>query len=120
MNTSFAAYAWNASPIDGTDIMRCFAAKARTFHFPLDMQEQQERIIGNPGERSLQHLETMFPLWYRQKELLKILVIEQRERHIAWDNKSKLKRVFAPGDLVVIRRQVQSSAATGQPAKMRM
>ena len=28
MNTSFAAYAWNASPVDGTNVVRSFAAKA--------------------------------------------------------------------------------------------
>jgi hypothetical protein len=58
MNTSFASYAWNGSPIDGTDIIRSFAAKARTFHFPLDVKEQLPRIIGNPGERALQHVES--------------------------------------------------------------
>ena len=28
MNIMFATYAWNASPIDGTDVVRSFAAKA--------------------------------------------------------------------------------------------
>jgi Integrase zinc binding domain len=73
MNTSFTSYAWNGSPIDGMDIIRSFAAKARTFHFPLDVKERLPRIIGNPGERALQHVETMFPLWFLQKELLQIL-----------------------------------------------
>jgi hypothetical protein len=53
MNVYFAMYAWNASPIDGTDIVRSFAAKARTFNFPLDVQEEPVRLIGNPGERCL-------------------------------------------------------------------
>ena len=100
--------------------MRCFVAKARTFHFPLDVQEEPDRIIGNPGERSLQHLETMFPLWYRQMKLLTILVEERREKHMEWANKHKTCREFAPGDLVVVRRQIQSSAATGRPAKLRI
>ena len=120
MNTAFAAHAWNASPIDGTDIMRCFVAKARNFHFPLDVQEEPARIIGNPGERSLQHLETMFPLWYKQKELLSLLVEENRDKHRAWKNKGKTRREFFPGDLVLIKRQVQSSAITGRPAKLRV
>jgi hypothetical protein len=42
MNCLFAAYAWNGSPVDGTDIIRSFAAKARTFHFPLDVQTNDE------------------------------------------------------------------------------
>jgi hypothetical protein len=32
----FALYAWNASPIDGLDVIRSFAGKARTFRSPLD------------------------------------------------------------------------------------
>ena len=64
MNAFFAAYAWNSSPIDGTDVVRSFAAKARVFHFPLDVQEKVPRIIGNQGEVALQHVETVFPLWF--------------------------------------------------------
>jgi hypothetical protein len=120
MNTSLAAYALNASPIDGTDVVRSFAAKARTFNFPLDVQEEPERIMGNPGKRALQHVEAMFPLWFKQKELLRLLILERREKHTAWANRNKTKRSFQPGDLVVIRRQVTSDASTGRPAKLRM
>jgi Integrase zinc binding domain len=102
MNTSFASYAWNGSPIDGSDIIRSFAAKARTFHFPLDVKEQLPRIIGNPGERALQHVEMMFPLWFQQKELLQILVQEQQLRHTEWANRNKKRREFFPGDIVVV------------------
>ena len=76
----FVAYAWNDSPIDGTDIIRSFAAKARTFHFPLDIQMGNKitRIPGQ-GEATIQHVKTMFPLWFRQKELLKELTKDRRE-----------------------------------------
>jgi hypothetical protein len=120
MNTSFASYAWNGSPIDGTDIIRSFAAKARTFHFPLDVKEQLPRIIGNPGERALQHVETMFPLWFQQKELLQILVQERRLRHTEWANRNKKHREFFPGDIVVVRRQIKSDASAGRPAKLQI
>jgi hypothetical protein len=120
MNTSFALYAWNGSPIDGTDIIRSFAAKARTFHFPLDVKEQLPRIIGNPGERALQHVETMFPLWFQQKELLQVLVQERRLRHTELANRNKKCREFFPGDIVVVRRQIKSDASTGRPAKLRI
>jgi hypothetical protein len=117
MNTSFASYAWNGSPIDGTDIIRSFAAKARTFHFPLDVKEQLPRIIGNPRERALQHVETMFPLWFQQKELLQILVQERQLRHTEWANRNKKRREFFPGDIVVVGRQIKSDASVGRPAK---
>jgi hypothetical protein len=120
MNTSFAAYAWNASPVDGTDVIRSFAAKARTFHFPLDVQEEPPRVIGSAGERTLQHIETVFPLWFQQKEILRLLVMERREKHTQWANRSKTRREFCPGDIVVVRRQVTSDASAGRPAKLRM
>jgi hypothetical protein len=63
MNAIFASYAWNASPIDGTDVISSFAAKARTFRFPLDIQgHHEEARIPQEGEQAIQHLETMFPL----------------------------------------------------------
>ena len=92
INASSAAYAWNAAPVDGTDVIRSFAAKARQFHFPLDVAEPVERIIGSPGEQMLQHIETMFPLWFKQKELLKLLTEDRRARHTALANKNRTKR----------------------------
>ncbi len=90
MNALFAAYAWNGSPVDGTDIIRSFAAKARTFHFPLDIQTGEEIArIPEQGEATIQHLETMFPLWFRQKELLKELTKDRREHHRELANKNK-------------------------------
>ena len=89
INASFAAYAWNAAPVDDTDVVRLFAAKARTFRFPLDISEPVPRIISNPGKASLQHIEMMFPLWFQQKELLRLLTEDQRARHTALANKGK-------------------------------
>ena len=119
MNALFAAYAWNGSPVDGTDIIRSFAAKARTFHFPLDVQTENEVArIPQQGEATIQHVETMFPLWFRQKELLKLLNDERRTRHREMANETKRKRTFQPGDLVLVRKQVTSKAAEGKPAKL--
>jgi hypothetical protein len=120
MNVYFAMYAWNASPIDGTDIVRSFAAKASTFNFALDVQEEHVRLIGNPGERAVQHVETMFPLWFCQKALFDILTEERWEKHRQYANANQQRREFQPGDIVVIRRQIQSDASTGRPAKLRM
>ena len=114
----FASYAWNASPVDGLDVIRSFAAKARTFRFPLDIAQEDgaETRIPEQGEETLQHVETMFPLWYRQKELLKILNTERRARHRELANKHRNKRNFNPGDIVIVRKQVNSKE--GQPAKL--
>ena len=114
----FAAYAWNASPVDGLDVIRSFAAKARTFRFPLDIGQEDgiETVIPEEGEDTLDHLETMFPLWYRQKEMLKILNLERRRRHRDLANAGKNKRTFKPGDIVIVRKQIKSKE--GKPAKL--
>jgi hypothetical protein len=119
MNTVFASYAWNASPIDGTNVIRSFAAKAWTFRSPLDTQgTHEEARIPQEGEQARQHLGTMFPLWYQQKELLRIINEERRNRHQELANKHKKKRTFQPGDLVIIRKQVNSQGDEGKPAKL--
>lgn len=46
-----AAYAWNASSIDGTDIVRSVPAIGRELRFPLDIHESTLlTIIDNPGQ----------------------------------------------------------------------
>jgi hypothetical protein len=117
MAALFASYAWNASPIDGLDVIRSFAAKARTFRFPLDTSmEGEEAGIPTEGEKTIEHLETMFPLWFRQKTLLKMLNEERRRRHRKMMNSGRKPRTFQPNDIVVVRKQVKSKE--GQPAKL--
>jgi hypothetical protein len=90
MNSLFATCAWNGSPADGTDVIRSFAAKARTFHFPLDVQNSNEIAhVPQQGEATSQHVETMFPLWFRQKELLQLLNEERRTHHREMANQNK-------------------------------
>ena len=116
---AFAAYSWNAAPIDGTNIVRSFVAKGRDFPFPLQIAEDNNppRIPPGQGEAAISHVETMFPLWAQQSTMLQILVAERRERPREMINQSKSQRVFNPGDLVIIRKQVQSDSALGRPAK---
>ena len=120
LDRSFATYAWNAAPVDGTDIARSIPAKMRTFRFPLELQDETV-IEGRAlpvGEASIQHLETMFPLWYQQKELLKLLNEERREKHREMKNANRKQRVFEKDELVIIRKQVKSNAALGRPEKL--
>ncbi|CAJ1952165.1 unnamed protein product [Cylindrotheca closterium] len=129
MNTLFGTYAWNAAPVDDTDIQRAFAAVARHFKFPLDnaaaalsiseaRQKNRTRHQQLPGQNTLEHIETMFPLFWRQKELLKLLNEEQREHHRMLKNQTRTRRKFDIGDIVMVRKQVQSNASAGIPAKL--
>ncbi len=49
---------------------------------------------------------------------MKLLIEERRTRHREMANKHKIKRSFQPGDLVLVRKQVTSKAAEGEPAKL--
>ncbi|CAJ1931163.1 unnamed protein product [Cylindrotheca closterium] len=59
------------------------------------------------GQNTIEHIKTMFPLFWREKELLKLIREEQREY-----------QKFEIGDIVMVRKQVQSNASAGIPAKL--
>jgi hypothetical protein len=80
-NVLLAGYAWNAASINGTtNIVRSFTAKGREFRFPLDVVDKPVRLSGNPATRVVEHVETMFPAWKKQREILKVLLEERRAR----------------------------------------
>ena len=82
MGALFATYGWNASPIDGLDVIRSFATKARTFKFPLDTHlEGETSRIPQEREDALAHVKTMFLLWFQQKKLLQVINDKRRARH---------------------------------------
>ena len=116
---AFAAYSWNAAPIDGTNLVRSFVAKGRDFPFPLQIAEENNpvRIPPGQGEEAIAHFETNFPLWAQQSQMLQLLIAERREKHREMQNQGRKQRQFQPGDLVIIRKQVQSDSSLGRPAK---
>ena len=116
---AFAAYSWNAAPIDGTNLIRSFVAKGRVFPFPLQINEEEnpDRIPTGQGEAAIAHLESNFPIWAKQAEMLQFLVEDRRRKHRDRANASRKQRTFNPGDLVIIRKQVTSDAQRGIPAK---
>jgi hypothetical protein len=121
--TLFATCAWNASPIDGTNIIRSFAAKARVFPFPIEISESvATHIPPGEGEMAINHLETIFPLWAKQNMLLQILQEQRRERHRALKNEGLTQRTFEVGDLVIVRKQVKSKTVNevALPAKQQI
>jgi hypothetical protein len=73
MDALFKCYAWNTSPINGTYIIRSFIAKSRDFWLPYILTDVEVTRIPQEGEAAIRHIEMTFPLWFRQKELLRIL-----------------------------------------------
>jgi hypothetical protein len=87
----------------------------------LEIQDEDTntvRIPAGEGEAAIQHVETVFPLWFRQKSLLKLLQETRRARHLQMKNDGRKERAFSPGDLVLVRKQVKSSALKGRPEKL--
>ena len=70
-------------------------------------------------QNTLEHIQTMFPLfWWRQKGVLKLLNEEQRKHHRELQNPKRKQRTGEPGDIITGRKQVQSNAPEGLPAKL--
>lgn len=114
----FALYAWNAGPIDGTDIARSFAAIGREFPFPIDLSAGAPREGSAEGEHAIDHCNAVSPLLYKQRLLLDLLNDERRQRHRELKNEGRKQRTFYPGDLVVVRKQVKSKAMEGMSSKL--
>jgi hypothetical protein len=85
--------------------------KSLAFPNEADVQTNDQIARIPQGYTTCRDVETMFPLWLRQKELLKILIEERRTRHREMANQNKTKRTSQPGDLVLVRKQVTSKAA---------
>jgi hypothetical protein len=116
----FSLYGSNAAPIDGTDISRSKVAVGREFPFPIDLSNQTNvpRLSGSSPQNAIDYFDAASPLLYQQRELLRILNDERRERHRDLRNKGKQEREFSPGNLVIVRKQVQSNASKGISAKL--
>ncbi len=115
---TFALYGWNAGPIDGTDIPRSVGAIGRTFPFPLDTQTRPTFVNGFEGANAADYHDAVHPLIANQRELLRILNEERRQRHRDLKNDSITERTFAAGDLVIVRKQVQSNSDRGIAGKI--
>ncbi len=115
----FAIYAWNADAVDGTDIPRCIPAFGREFPFPIDIKpltSAEQSTVG--GQQLLEYMNSTFPFMLKQREIFSTLVTERRRRHREYKNEGKRARVFSPGDIVLVRKRVQSSTKDGISAKL--
>ena len=88
----FAMYAWNASPVDGTNIPWSVAAIGKEIPFPIDIEPNTLSVANDEGQAALDHIEATFPLIKRQRELLHILNEQRRARHRELKNKGKTQR----------------------------
>ena len=117
----FAAYGWNAAPVDGTDIPRSVAAIGREFPFPIDVS--MHHPTPNDGtadsQEALEHAEALLPFLARQRDLLQLLNDDRRTWHADLKNRNRKPPTFNVGDIVIVRKQFKSNTAEGTSAKLR-
>jgi hypothetical protein len=114
-----AAYAWNSSPIDGTDIIRSVPAVGRPFRFPFDLSlAPTPTPTSNQASDVHAFLRLAGPTAQFAEQVLRLLTEERRAIHRERANASRSTIAFAVGDLVMARVQVNSDASTGTVAKL--
>jgi hypothetical protein len=115
---TFALYGWNAGPIDRTNIPRSVGAIGRDFPFSLDTQTRPTFVNGFKGANAADHHDAIHPLIANQREILRILNEERRQRHRDLKNDSITERTFTAGDLVIVQKQDKSNADRGIAGKI--
>ena len=92
------AYAWNASPIEGTDIIRSFPAIGRELRFPLDINlADSPAIIDNPSESVAAYIRYLKRDAVSAQQLLSYLVEDRRAYHRERANGGKNSIEYKPG-----------------------
>ena len=114
-----AAYAWNSSPIDGTDIIRSVPAVGRPFRFPFDLSlSPTPTPTSNQASDVHAFLRLSSPTTQFAERVLRLLTEERRAIHRERANESRSVVNFRVGDLVTARVQVTSNAKLGTVAKL--
>ena len=123
-SVSIAIYAWNACPIDGTEIVRSVPAIGREFKFPIDYQlldadnEAFASLQSDPGSRVLEYIRQTHPSVDEATHILQCVIEDRREAHRLRTNTDKPTITYAPGDLVFARVSVQSDAKKNRVGKL--
>ena len=105
-----AAYAWNSAPVSGTDISRSLLVMGREFNFPIDFSTDETFSTQSDPKAIFEYTQQLVSLLKESREIYRVLIEEHRDMHRELKNAEVSKpRSFKFGDLVLIRRQVQSN-----------
>ena len=115
-----ATYAWNASTIDGTDIIRSVPAIGRPFRFPIDCDltavpqtlTDDTRVTNLAEFLRLGHTQSVFAT-----EILRHLTEDRRLIASHRANSTRNLVLYKPGDLVFASVEVHSSSSYNRVAK---
>lgn len=114
-----AAYAWNSSPIDGTDIIRSVPAVGRPFRFPFDLSLSSWPTPTQSQAADVHaFLRLAAPTTSFSEQVLHTLTEERHSIHHERANAARNSVAFQIGDLVMDRVQVNSNMSSGVVAKL--
>ena len=109
-----ATYAWNSSPIAGTDISKSLLVMGREYNFPIDFATDTTFSTDNSPKAIFKYTKKLVQILQQSREIYKILIDEHRSMHRDLRNSEvKFNRTFEVGDTVFARRQIQSNKAKG-------
>ena len=105
-----AAYAWNSSPVSGTDISKSLLVMGREYNFPIDFATDKVFSTNNSPQVIFDYTKNLVEILSQSRDIYKILIEEHRAMHREIRNSEiKFDREFKIGDIVFARRQVQSN-----------
>jgi hypothetical protein len=117
-----ATYAWNCSLIDGTDVVRSVPAMGREFKFPLDLALNAPALptspLSAPGTSVIAYIKHTAEHVDFARQVVALVVADRRQAHRDRTNATRSAPSFLPGDLVLVRVQVQSNAELHKVAKL--
>ena len=114
-----AGYAWNSSPIDGTDIFRSVPVLGRELRFFLDVDiSALPPLVSNNTDSVVSYLRLTDFNRHFATTILKILIEDRRITHMERINNNRNIVSIQPGDLVMDRTAVQSDKRKDKVAKL--
>jgi len=113
------AYAWNASCIDGTEIVRSIPAIGRPLKYPLDIQMcSPPPVIDTPSDSVAKYLRYVDGDAEFARKLTQWLIDDRRAMHRERVNEDRHLVTYEPGDVVMGKIAVQSNSIRGIVGKL--
>ena len=114
-----SAYAWNASPIDGTEIIRSILGIGRELRFPLDIDlSATPAVIDDPSASVVAYLRYLQRDVPFSRHLLAYLVEDYRLIHRERVNETRHLVSYKAGDVVMAKVAVQSKRSVCRVSKL--
>jgi hypothetical protein len=112
-------YAWNSSPIPGTDLSRFFVALGREFQFPINFSAQKHFKLTSTPSTVASYSRDLATHLSALRKVAGLLVKEERAYHREFVNSRQPNpTIYSVGNIVFGHRAIRSNAARRQVDKL--